>query len=220
MAAAAAATSLLLRRQRNLQAPHLLLLRAAISSSRPLPQQPALSPDATAPDPVGAAPLPPNPSTGSPFYGENWRNPAAANPPSSLLPAVVAGGPFAAHNPMAAYSATLDAAGLKETFAEYMAEQKWQEMKQLFEFWVRSLDAATGKPNRPDVDLFNHYLRANLMSGALPHELLDLADHMREFDIEPNTASYNLVLKSMVAAQEADGAEKLVERWVALFHVI
>ncbi|TVU38102.1 hypothetical protein EJB05_11456 [Eragrostis curvula] len=212
MAAAAAATSLLLRRQRNLQAPHLLLLRAAISSSRALPQQPALSPDATAPDPVGAAPLPPNPSTGSPFYGENWRNPAAANPPSSLLPAVVAGGQFATHSHMALYSATLDAAGLKETFAKSMAEQKWEEMKQLFEVWVRSLDPATGKPNRPDVDLFNHYLRANLMSGARPLEMLDLADHMREFDIEPNTASHNLVLKSMVGAQEADGAEKLLER--------
>jgi hypothetical protein len=212
MAAAAAATSLLLRRHRTLQAPHLLLLRSAISSSRALLQQPALSPDATAAEPVGAAPLPPNPSTGSPFYGENWRNPAAANPPSSLLPTVVAGGPLAAPNPMAAYSDTLDAAGLKETFSKYMAEQRWEDMKNLFEFWVRSLDAATGKPNRPDVDLFNHYLRANLMAGALPHELLDLADHMREFDIEPNTASHNLVLKSMVAAQEADGAEKLVER--------
>jgi hypothetical protein len=77
---------------------------------------------------------------------------------------------------------------------------------------VRSLDTATGKPNRPDVDLFNHYLRANLMTGAMPHEMLDLADHMREFEIEPNTASYNLVLKSMVTAQEAEGAEKLVER--------
>ncbi|XP_062187451.1 pentatricopeptide repeat-containing protein At1g26460, mitochondrial-like [Phragmites australis] len=205
MAAAAAATSLLLRRHCNTQAPHLLRLRAAISSSRALPQQLELSPDPTA-----AAPLPPNPSTGSPFYGENWRNPAASNPPSSLLPAVV--GPLGGHHRMAAYSATLDAAGLKETFAEWMAEQRWEDMKQLFEFWVRSLDAATGKPNRPDVDLFNHYLRANLMAGALPHELLDLADHMREFEIEPNTASHNLVLKSMVAAQEAEGAEKLIER--------
>ncbi|RLM84584.1 pentatricopeptide repeat-containing protein [Panicum miliaceum] len=205
MAAAAAATSLFLRRNRN---PQLLLLRAAISSSRALPQQAELSPEpaAAAPDP---APLPPNPSTGSPFYGENWRNPAAANPPSSLLPAVVGASPFGAHNRMAAYS---DAAGLKETFAKWMAEQRWEDMKQLFDSWVRSLDTATGKPNRPDVDLFNHYLRANLMTGAMPHEMLDLADHMREFEIEPNTASYNLVLKSMVTAQEAEGAEKLVER--------
>ncbi|RCV13842.1 hypothetical protein SETIT_2G378600v2 [Setaria italica] len=205
MAAAAAATSLLLRRNRN---PQLLLLRAAISSSRTLPQQAELSPDPTAaaPDP---APLPPNPSTGSPFYGENWRNPSAANLPSSLLPAVVGGSPFGAPHRTAGFS---DAAGLKETFAVWMAEQRWEDMKQLFESWVRSLDAATGKPNRPDVDLFNHYLRANLMAGALPHEMLDLADHMREFEVEPNTASYNLVLKSMVTALEAEGAEKLVER--------
>ncbi|TKW35629.2 hypothetical protein SEVIR_2G389500v4 [Setaria viridis] len=205
MAAAAAATSLLLRRNRN---PQLLLLRAAISSSRTLPQQAELSPDPTAaaPDP---APLPPNPSTGSPFYGENWRNPSAANLPSSLLPAVVGGSPFGAPHRTAGFS---DAAGLKETFSVWMAEQRWEDMKQLFESWVRSLDAATGKPNRPDVDLFNHYLRANLMAGALPHEMLDLADHMREFEVEPNTASYNLVLKSMVTALEAEGAEKLVER--------
>ncbi|CAN6225964.1 unnamed protein product [Urochloa humidicola] len=198
MAAAAAATSLILRRNRN---PQLLLLRAAISSSRVLPQQAELSPD--------PAPLPPNPSTGSPFYGENWRNPAAANPPSSFLPAVVGGSPFGVHNRMAAFS---DTAGLKETFAKWMAEQRWEDMKQLFDSWVRSLDAATGKPNRPDVDLFNHYLRANLMSGALPGEMLDLADHMREFEVEPNTASYNLVLKSMVTALEVLSAERLVER--------
>jgi hypothetical protein len=35
---------------------------------------------------------------------------------------------------------------------------------------------------------------------------------MHEFEVEPNTASYNLVLKSMVTALEAEGAEKLVER--------
>jgi hypothetical protein len=205
MAAAAAATSLLLRRNRN---PQLLLLRAAISSSRALPQQAELSPDPTtaAPDPV---PLPPNPSTGSPFYGENWRNPSAANMPSSLLPAVVGGSPFGAPHRTAGAS---DTAELKEAFAVWMAEQRWEDMKQLFESWVRSLDAATGKPNRPDVDLFNHYLRANLMVGAGPRDMLDLLDHMHEFEVEPNTASYNLVLKSMVTALEAEGAEKLVER--------
>ncbi|ONM59420.1 Pentatricopeptide repeat-containing protein mitochondrial [Zea mays] len=165
MAAAAAATSLLIRHNRN---PHLLLLRAAISSSRALSQQPELSPDPTtgAPDPAGAAPLPPNPSTGSPLYSQNWRNPAAANPPSSLLPTVAAGSSFGAQHRMAAFYDKPDAAGLKETFAKYMAEQRWEDMKLLFDHWVRSLDAATGKPNHPDVDLFNHYLRANLMTGA------------------------------------------------------
>ncbi|KAL5197032.1 hypothetical protein ABZP36_000544 [Zizania latifolia] len=215
-AAAAAATSLLLRlHQPRHPAALPLLLRAAISSSRALLQQPELSP--ASPDPAavpGSAPLPPKPSSGSPFYGDNWRNPAAANPSSSssLLPAVVAAGPFDAHSLAAVYSANPGAAELKETFAEWMAEQRWEEMKQLFEFWVRSLDAATGKPNRPDVDLFNSYLRANLMSGATPVEMLDLAEQTREFDITPNTASHNLVLKSMVQAQEAEGAEKLIER--------
>ncbi|XP_052162011.1 pentatricopeptide repeat-containing protein At1g26460, mitochondrial [Oryza glaberrima] len=208
--AAAAATSRLLRRH---PPPLPLLLRSSISSSRPLLQQPELSPAAAADaaPATDAAPLPPKPSTGSPFYGENWRNPAAAANPSSssLLPAVVGGG---AHARAAAYSASPGAAELKETFAEWMAEQRWEEMKQLFEFWVRSLDPASGKPNRPDVDLFNHYLRAQLMSGALPIEMLDLAEQMREFEITPNTASHNLILKSMVQAQEADGAEKLIER--------
>uniref|UniRef100_A0A0D9X142 Pentacotripeptide-repeat region of PRORP domain-containing protein n=1 Tax=Leersia perrieri TaxID=77586 RepID=A0A0D9X142_9ORYZ len=218
-AAAATATSRLLRRHHPSPLP-LLLLRSSISSSRPLLQQPELSPEPPTADAADAAipsaesaPLPPKPSMGSPFYGENWRNPAAANPSSSLLPAVVAGGgPFSAPNRGAVYTASPGAAQLKETFAEWMAEQRWEEMKQLFEFWVRSLDPATGKPNRPDVDLFNHYLRAHLMSGALPIEMLDLAEQMKEFEITPNTASHNLVLKSMVQAQEADGAEKLIER--------
>ncbi|ONM24994.1 Pentatricopeptide repeat-containing protein mitochondrial [Zea mays] len=137
MAAVAAATSHLLRHHRN---PHLLLLRAAISSSRALPQQPELSPDPTAgtPDLAGAAPLPPNPSTGSPFYTQNWRNPAAANPPSSLLPTVVAGSPFGAQHFMAAFYDAPDVTGLKETFAKYMAEQRWEDMKHLFDHWKRA----------------------------------------------------------------------------------
>lgn len=158
-----------------------------ISSTRPLPKQPELSPPPS--DPAASSPLSPNPSSGSPFYGENWRNPAASNPASSHLPAVVNSSPFAAKNRMAAFSATPDAAELKETFAEWTTEQRWKDMRQLYEFCVRSLDAGTGKPNRPDVNLFNHYLRAGLMSGALPHEMLDLADQMREFQITPNTAS-------------------------------
>ncbi|XP_048555585.1 pentatricopeptide repeat-containing protein At1g26460, mitochondrial [Triticum urartu] len=212
MAAAAAATSLLLRRHRRGPAPLPLLLRAAISSTRALPQQPELSP-LPPPPPAHAqadppSPLPPNPTAGIPFYGDNWRNPAASGP-ASLLPAVVA---FPDRHRAAAFSAARSAADLKQTFAAWMTEQHWEDMKQLFELWVRSLDAATGKPNRPDVDLFNHYLRANLMSGALPHEMLDLADQMREFDLAPNTASYNLVLKTMVKAREVEGAEKIVER--------
>lgn len=84
-------------------------------------------------------------------------------------------------------------------------------MKQLFEFWIRSLDAS-GKPNKPDVNLFNHYLRANLMMRATAGELLDLVVQMEEYEIVPNTASYNLVLKAMCRDGESEAAEKLIEK--------
>ena len=84
-------------------------------------------------------------------------------------------------------------------------------MKQLFELWVMSLDK-NGKPKRPDVSLSNHYLRANLMLGASAAQLLELVSQMDDFNITPNTASFNLVLKSMVQAREIDAAEKLLER--------
>jgi pentatricopeptide repeat protein len=42
--------------------------------------------------------------------------------------------------------------------------------------------------------------------------MLDLADQMRDFQITPNTASFNLVLKSMVKAREVEGGEKLFDR--------
>lgn len=67
----------------------------------------------------------------------------------------------------------------------------------MFEYWVRSLDGF-GKPNKPDVNLFNHYLRARLMLGADSAQLLDLVQEMQEFDVVPNAASYNLVFESMV----------------------
>ncbi|KAF0900625.1 hypothetical protein E2562_033141 [Oryza meyeriana var. granulata] len=78
----AATTLRLLRRHpRSLVAlPH--LLRSSISSSRVLLEQLDLSP--ASPDhaaaPGDSALSPPNPCSGSPFYVENWRNPAAANP--------------------------------------------------------------------------------------------------------------------------------------------
>ncbi|KAK1679061.1 hypothetical protein QYE76_039909 [Lolium multiflorum] len=206
MAAAAAATSLLLRRHRRAATTLPLLLRAAICSTRPLPQHPELSPPASDPAPA-PAPLPPNPTSGSPFYADNWRNPSAAA--SSNLPALINPAPLSENHLLAA---TLGAADLKERFAEWTAQQKWDDLRQVFDFWLRSLDAASGKPNRPDADLFNHYLRAALMAGAAPHEMLDLADQMREFKVTPNTASFNLVLKSMVQAREVEGGERLVDR--------
>lgn len=85
-------------------------------------------------------------------------------------------------------------------------------MKQLFEFWIRSLDK-NGKPNKPDVNLYNHYLRANLMIGASAGELLDLVAQIEDYGITPNTASFNLVLKAMYQANEIDAAQKLIERF-------
>lgn len=84
-------------------------------------------------------------------------------------------------------------------------------MKQLFEFWIRSLDK-NGKPNKPDVNLYNQYLRANVMIGASAGELLDLVAQMEDYSITPNTASFNLVLKAMHQARETEAAEKLLER--------
>ncbi|KAF2294997.1 hypothetical protein GH714_030033 [Hevea brasiliensis] len=83
--------------------------------------------------------------------------------------------------------------------------------KELFEFWIRSLDS-NGKPNKPDVDLYNHYLRANLMMGATAGDLLDLVAQMEEFALLLNTASFNLVLKAMHKAKETEAAEKLLQR--------
>lgn len=84
-------------------------------------------------------------------------------------------------------------------------------MKQLFEFWVRSLDK-DGRPNKPDVNVYNHYLRANLMTGSSVGELLDLVSQMRDYAIEPNAASFNLVLKAMHQGRETEAAEKLLQR--------
>ncbi|PKA50349.1 Pentatricopeptide repeat-containing protein [Apostasia shenzhenica] len=176
-----------------------------ISSYPFLSQEPQLQEVPGAP-----APLPPNPSTGSPFYQENWRNPSSgpgAFGGQSLVP--IKGVQYNAR--MWAYAQTADLAGLKSSFANLMLSQNWTDLKQFFEFWIRSLDAS-GKPNRPDVDIYNHYLRANLMMGASAGELLDLAAQMEEYQVLPNTASYNLVLKAMFQASEYEAAEKLLDR--------
>lgn len=118
---------------------------------------------------------------------------------------------------MQALSETLDVKGLMDVFAEWMTSQKWVEITQLFEFWVRSLDK-DGKPNKPDVNLYNHYLRANLMRANLMNEeatagyLVDLVTQMEDFGISPNTASFNLVLNAMSSHGEAEAAVKLLER--------
>ncbi|KAJ7953905.1 Pentatricopeptide repeat-containing protein [Quillaja saponaria] len=161
-------------------------------------------------DHIPSTPLPPNPATGSPLYNENWRSPI---PNSSLGQSVIPLG-FINQTPnsrIQAMSQTMDVQGLMDVFADWMASQRWADLKSLFEVWIRSLDK-NGKPNKPDVNLYNHYLRANLMFGASAAELLDLVAQMEDFAITPNTASFNLVLKAMYHARETEAAGKLLER--------
>ncbi|KAG4402053.1 hypothetical protein AAZX31_02G110500 [Glycine max] len=172
-----------------------------------LSQEPQLV-DPTPPPSSSSTPLPPNPASGSPLYHENWRSPIP--PPPSSAGTSHALSPVGFYN--RATSDTYDPRALLDLFGDWMASQQWHDVKFLFESWVRSLDK-TGKPNKPDVNLFNHYLRANLMLGASAAELLDLVAQMAEFDnVAPNTASFNLVLKAMCQAKETLAADKLLQR--------
>ncbi|RYR09308.1 hypothetical protein Ahy_B05g077553 isoform C [Arachis hypogaea] len=184
-----------------------------ISTFPSLFQEPQLAtPEPTHPTTTTTTSLPPNPASGSPLYNENWRNPI---PPSSFTASSITPQNLFTNQQqgfqMQTLSNTHDATSLMNLFASWMASQQWADVKALFEAWVRSLDK-NGKPNKPDVGLFNHYLRANLMLGASAAELLDLLAQMDEFQIVPNTASFNLVLKAMYQANETVAAEKLIER--------
>ncbi|KAF7124783.1 hypothetical protein RHSIM_Rhsim12G0135900 [Rhododendron simsii] len=186
----------------------------SITTSSFLSQQPQLAeqqPHHPSPPSPEQSPLPPNPASGSPLYNENWRNPIqpTSSSSASLIPLNFI------HQESAriqVLSQTLDLAAVKNVFADWTASQRWGDMKQLFEFWIRSLDGRSGKPNKPDVDLYNLYLRANVMTGASAGELLDLVARMEDYGIVPNTASFNLVLKAMHQARETAAAEKLIER--------
>jgi hypothetical protein len=180
----------------------------SISTFPFLNQEPELAESAN-PIPPNPSSLPPNPASGSPLYNENWRNPI---PKPSSSNAVTPFGLFT----RTSLSDTYDSHALLNIFGDWMASQRWHDVKDLFEAWVRSLDK-NGKPNKPDVNLFNHYLRANLMIGASAAELLDLLAQMDHFNVLPNTASFNLVLKAMHQAGETLAAEKLLER---LDHIV
>ncbi|MED6182221.1 hypothetical protein PIB30_026613 [Stylosanthes scabra] len=175
-----------------------------------LSQEPQLATPEPTP-PTTTTSLPPNPASGSPLYNENWRNPI---PPSSFTAHSITPQNFFNQQQgfqMQTLSNSHDAISLMDLFASWMASQQWDDVKALFEAWVRSLDK-NGKPNKPDVGLYNHYLRANLMLGASAAELLDLLAQMEDFQIVPNTASFNLVLKAMFQANETLAAERLIER--------
>ncbi|KAJ4916606.1 Pentatricopeptide repeat-containing protein [Raphanus sativus] len=185
-------------------------LTRTISGTPFLSQDPQLASEST--DAGSTTALPPNPATGSPLYQENWRSPIPSSPSfsQSLVPMGFLNQAPAAR--IRALSESLDVTSLLNMFADWTASQRWSDMKQLFEFWVRSLDGKSGKPNKPDVNLYNHYLRANLMMGASPSDMLDLVALMDDFSVAPNTASYNLVLKAMHQAKETEVAEKLLNR--------
>lgn len=158
-------------------------------------------------------PLPPNPATGSPCYNENWRSPLPASSAGdgALIPVGLGVFQHTHASPMQMLSQSLDAESMMNQFASWMTTQRWEDVKQLFEFWIRSLDK-NGKLNKPDVNLYNQYLRANLMIGVTSGELLDLFTQMEDFLIVPNTASYNIVLKAMQRDGEPLAAGKLIER--------
>lgn len=156
--------------------------------------------------------LPPNPASGSPRYNVDWRNPSAALAgDGALVPAGLGFLQQTMGSRMHAMSQTLDADKLMNLFADWMTTQRWEDMKQLFEQWIRSLDQ-NGKPNKPDVNLYNIYLRANMMIGTPATEMLDLVKQMDDFGIVPNAASFNIVLKSMGKHGEALAAGNLIGR--------
>lgn len=162
-------------------------------------------------EPAPPSPLPPNPATGSPVYNENWRNPTPYSEAAtgSLIPHGLLNN--ASIPRLKAMSQTIDAQALMNLFAEWMASQRWQDMRDMFDCWIRSLDM-DGKPNKPDVGLYNHYIRANLMLKEPTEFLIDLVAQMDEFALVPNTATYNLVLKAMHQAGEPEAAEKCLQR--------
>ncbi|GMY25859.1 pentatricopeptide repeat-containing protein At1g26460, mitochondrial [Fagus crenata] len=179
-----------------------------------LSQEPQLaeSTHSSSPPPSSTTPLPPNPASGSPLYNENWRSPIPIQKPNSNSSLMPLG--FLQQSPSSriqALSQTLEVESMMNVFADWMASQRWADTKELFEYWIRSLDRA-GKPNKPDVNIYNHYLRANLMTNATAADLLDLLAQMEDYAIVPNTASFNLVLKAMYKAKETVAATKLLER--------
>ncbi|KAK1269539.1 Pentatricopeptide repeat-containing protein [Acorus gramineus] len=192
---------------------HHLLLRP-ISASPSLLQEPQLDlPPSTTATPTtsdaaaAVSSLPPNPASGSPLYNDNWRTSSTTS--GSLIPLIT---PTPTWSEVHALSRTLDAAGIMDVFADWTTLQRWTDVKDLFEMWTRSLDRKDGKPNRPDVQLYNYYLRANLMLKASAGELLDLVARMEEYGLSPNTASFNLVLKAMYEAREMVAAQQLMDR--------
>ncbi|KAL9226151.1 hypothetical protein vseg_001996 [Gypsophila vaccaria] len=103
-----------------------------------------------------------------------------------------------------------DVDSLLHVFGGWVTSQRWANVKEVFEIWINGLDNY-GKPNTPNVEVFNYYLRAHLMCGSSASELLGVVQQMEGFAVEPNTASYNLVLKG-VLPRDWPAAVSLLER--------
>lgn len=185
-----------------------------ISTFVHLQQEPQLAESLPVEPPANPPPsLPPNPASGSPRYSADWRNPSAALAGDGAIVPVGVGFLQQTMGSRAhAASQAVDADKLMNLFADWMTTQRWGDMKQLFEQWIRSLDQK-GKPNKPDVNLYNIYLRANLMIGTPATEMLDLVKQMSDYGIVPNAASFNIVLKAMGMRGEAHAAGNLIDRF-------
>jgi pentatricopeptide repeat protein len=180
----------------------------SISTFPFLSQEPQIAEAQPPQPPPQSTQLPQDLASGSPLYNENWRNPNLNSQPSSLVR-------VGAHPPRMQANTGIDLRSLMDLFAGLITEARWGEMKELYEVWIRSLDAR-GKPNKPDVNLYNQYLRANLELHANAGDMLDLVGKMEGYGIKPNTASYKLVLKAMIYANEIAVAGDLLERMIEI----
>ncbi|KAK9676014.1 hypothetical protein RND81_11G048100 [Saponaria officinalis] len=178
----------------------------SLLNQHPLPAEHPLPPPPPPPPPSS---LPPNPSSGSPLYNQNWRSPIPniSTYASTSTTAVI---PLNRQSASSLLPKTANIESMMNLFGDWVTSQRWGEIKEAFEQWIRSLDV-NGKPNRPNVELFNQYLRAHLMCGAVASELLQVVEQMELYAIEPNTASYNLVLKS-VKPRDWTAAVSILER--------
>ncbi|KAL1806278.1 hypothetical protein ACET3Z_029346 [Daucus carota] len=171
--------------------------------SKPISTSPFLSQQ---PQPL--SPDPPTPAPSSQTSSATWTHPPGST--HSLVPLDF----LQTHVvKLVRIAESLDLESIKELFADWMTLQKWHDMKKVFEHWSSCYDK-NGKLNKPDVGLYNHYLRANLMLKASPSQLLELVSGMESLGIHPNTASFNLILKTMYLYKEVDTAVQLLDRMI------
>lgn len=108
---------------------------------------------------------------------------------------------------------SLDLEAIKGLFADWMTLQKWGDMILVYEYWFDCYDK-NGIKNMPDLGLFNHYLRANLMMKASQNDMLELISKMEDYGMKANTASYNLVLKAIHENGKVDDAVQFLDSMI------